>query len=169
MIRNSIRFALGCGIMICVLFILARYFESNPFIDINHLFADLFIFALFIYFACKDFKQFRNEGILHFWQGMTIGFVTYALAAVIFLVFLAVHFNVDETLLADYKVDALSFLEKRSAEYIEQFGQNQYEEQKVAIEETKVQSLILQATLKKLLAGLFVTPVISIILRKKPK
>jgi hypothetical protein len=168
-IRNSARFALICGVFVSILFVLARYLNSNPLVEINHLFIDTVIFGVFIFFAASDFKKYRNGGILHFWQGMSIGFIVYFSASVIFTIFLLIYFQLDDTLLSDYIRDAMNFLEVRSDEYINEFGQEQFEEQKKAINETNAGGLVRTAAIKKIIAGLFVTPVISIILRKKPK
>ncbi len=169
MVKNSLRFGFFCGVFAFLIFFFARKLGSNPFIDLNHLFADIILFGVFIFFANKDFKVFRNEGILHFWQGMTIGFVVYAVATAVFLFFLLAYFFVDPTLHSEYILEAKIYLEERSAQYIEKFGEQQYQDQLIAIEEIRVSELLFSAALKKLIVGLFVTPVISIILRKQSK
>lgn len=169
-VKNSLRFALICGIFACLIFLLARKLGSNPLIDLNHLFADIILFGIFIFFGAKDFKKYRNNGILHFWQGMSVGFVTYLGATILFFIFLMTYFAVDPSLLADYKIDAIAYLEERSDLYKERLGDIwDYDDQVRSIENITTGYLVKSAVLKKLITGLFVTPVISIILRRQPK
>lgn len=169
MFKTTIKYALICGIFLYVLFIISQRFGTNPFIDLNQLFFDFVIFLLFSYFAMNEFKKYRNGGYLHFWQGMTIGFFLYTPSILIFALGLWIHFIADPELLISYRQEAMEYLEKNRDMYIEQFGQNQYESQVEAIENVTQGSLLWSSSLKKILVGLFVTPMIAIFLRKKPK
>jgi hypothetical protein len=68
-----------------------------------------------------------------------------------------------------YKQEALSFLQERSDVFISEFGEERLIEQKAEIAAITSVDLLKSAMVKKLLAGFFITPVISIILRKQPK
>jgi hypothetical protein len=108
--KVAIKYALLCGAFLLLLFWVSYRFGSNPLIDFRHLFFDLVIFVLFIFFSCKEFKSYRNGGILHFWQGMTLGFLTYAPAALLFSIGLLIFFWVDPNLMEDFRIHALGFL-----------------------------------------------------------
>jgi len=165
----SLKYAITCGLFLTILFHLSFFYMANPYIDINHLFFDFLIFCLFLFFALKEFKNFKNEGILHFWQAMTISFYVYIQASLLFSFYLIVYHYLNPELLESYKTEAMAFLTERSEMYVERFGEAQLEQQKEAIAQTTARSLILQATIKKISIGLFSAPIISILLRKKPK
>lgn len=169
MYQTAIKYAITCGIFLSVLFHMAFYYMANPYIDINHLFFDFLIFCLFLFFALKEYKKYKNEGILHFWQAMTISFYVYVQASLLFAVYLIIYHYLNPGLLESYKAEAMVFLTERSEMYIDRFGEAQLEQQKEAIAQTTAQSLIIQAFIKKIGIGLFSAPIISILLRKKPK
>jgi hypothetical protein len=169
MVKISIKYAITCGIFLLILFFLTRYFGVDPFIDLGQLLFDLLIFFIFIYFAQNEFKKYHHGGILHFWQGMTIGFMVYLPGVLFFCGGLWIAMLIDPEILTSYQQAAMKLLEDQSKMYIEQFGEDQYLEQQKAIENTTISSMIFTALIKKILVGLFITPVVSIILRKIPK
>ena len=151
-----------------LLFWVSYRFGSNPLSDFRHLFFDLVIFVLFVFFSCKEFKTYSNDGILHFWQGMTLGFLTYLPASVLFLLGIIIFFWVDPNLLEDFKLQAMYFLESNREEFLNEMTEEQYAARKDQIETVTTLQMISGATFKKIMAGFFVTPVVTIILRKKP-
>lgn len=166
--KLSLKYALICGTFLVLIFWLSFRFGSNPLIDFRHLFFDLILFALFIFFSNKEFKTYRNGGILHFWQGMTLGFFTYLPATVIFLVGVSLFFYFDPELLAGFKVEAIEFMERNKTEFLMDLSEQEYASRVKRVEEVTDGQMVASAALKKFLAGMFVSPVIAIILRKKP-
>ncbi|MEP1093606.1 MAG: DUF4199 domain-containing protein [Cyclobacteriaceae bacterium] len=169
MIKSSIKYSLLCGLFLVALFWVSVKFGSNPLLDIRHFLFDLVIYFLFIFFAQKEFKTYQNEGILHFWQGMTIAFVVYLPAAVIFTISLLLIFQMDPSIMENYREGALAFLESKKDVLLEGITQEEYAQRVNNIDFITSSDLVLSSGLKKVLAGFFITPVVSIILRKKPK
>lgn len=169
MFKASWKYALICGVFLTVLYHLSAFFGLNPLINIGHLVFDILIFGLFIFFALKEFKTYDNEGILHFWQGMTIGFIVFGLSTVVFSMALVIFFIFDENAVINYQEAATNFLNSRAEIYKEQFGEEGFAKQLTEIQNVAVSDLIISSAVKKILAGFFITPVISIILRKQPK
>lgn len=169
MFRPSIKYALFCALFLVMFFFVSDYLGSNPLIDLSQLLFDVIIFGVFIFFAQKDFRDHVSGGVLHFWQGMTIGFFVYSAVALLFSVFLGMYLWLDPTLLPTYKESALEFLTNQQEMYEEQFGEDGFQVQLDGIEAVTATDLWLSSGVKKIIAGFFVTPVISIILRRKPK
>lgn len=166
--RVAYKYALICGVFLLAIFWVSYRFGSNPLIDFRHLFFDLILFALFIFFSCKEFKSYRNGGILHFWQGMSLAFMTYAPATLMFLVGMVVFFQIDPNLLSDFQAQAMDFMERNKEAFLEEMTQEQYDERIDQIRTVTATQMMMSATFKKLVAGFFVSPVITIILRKRP-
>jgi len=166
MIRHSIGYSLICGLLISVLFFLSLFFNSNPFIDLSQLFFDFLIFSIFIFFGIYSFKKSTENNQFHFWQGMTISFLIYIPAIIIFALVMFISFRLDASILEDYKLQAMDFLMEKKDIYIEQFGEKQFEEQKSAILEINSIDLILMSVVKKAIVGFFISPIASIIFRK---
>jgi len=169
MIKSSIKYSFLCGLFLVALFWVSVKFGSNPLLDIRHFLFDIVIYFLFIYFAQKEFKTYQNEGILHFWQGMTIAFVVYLPAAVIFTICLLLIFQMDPSIMENYREGALAFLESKKVVLLEGISQEEYMQRVKDVDAITSNDLVVSSGLKKVLAGFFVTPVVSIILRKKPK
>ena len=62
--------------------------------------------------------------------------------------------------------EAVDFLEIKSAQYIEGFGEEQYQIQLETIQETTTLDLVLMGGLKKFISAMLITPILSILKRK---
>jgi len=166
--RLAIKYALACGLFLVLIFGLSYRLGSNPLIDFRHLFIDLILFGLFLFFACREFKIYHNDLLLHFWQGMTISFFTYVPAVLVYGIGLVLFFVLDPDLLMDYKEQARAFLIANKEKFTEGVSADTYEKQLADIENITTTQMVSSAVVKKLIIGFFISPVISIILRKKP-
>ena len=160
------RYAGVAAFLMIIVFLVSYYIGAHPFIEMSHLFFDLFIYGLVIYFALNEFKTVKNEGILHFWQGMSIGFFVNIFSFGIYMVFLFLIMNFDENILTSYQQQAVEFLEIKAAQYIEGFGEEQYQIQLETILETTILDMALMGGVKKFISAMLITPVLSILKRK---
>ncbi|MEP0368643.1 MAG: DUF4199 domain-containing protein [Cyclobacteriaceae bacterium] len=169
MLKISIKYAAICSVFLVVIFHLSAYLGIDPLINLVHLIFDLMMFGLFILFADKEYKAQQEHNIFHFWHGMTIGFNIYLAATILFITYLAVYFAIDETAVTVYQDAANAFIQDKKQFYIDEMGEEAFQEQLQKIKETTSTDLLISSGLKKIIAGFFITPVISIILRKQPK
>jgi hypothetical protein len=144
-------------------------FGTSPFLDIRHFFIDLVIFFLFCYFAAKEYKTYNNDGFLHFWQGMSISFIVYVPAVLIFCTVLLFILKSNPSFLADYKLGAIEILEKQQELFPQNFSESDYNVKLATINDVTAIQLTFDTLKKKIVAGFFISPVVSILLRKKPK
>ncbi len=167
MLKTSIKYALFCSVFLIVIFHVSDYFGINPLMNVVHLVFDLMIFSIFIFFGTKEFKVDQENEVLHFWQGMTIGFNIYLIATAFFSLYLLIYFQFSVSAVIDYQESATNFLLEKRDIYEEKIGAEAFQAQLDGIASVKWNDLVLSAALKKILAGFFITPVISIILRKQ--
>lgn len=165
--KVAVKYSFICGAFLLLSFWVSYRLGSNPMSDFKQLFFDLIIFILFVFFSCKEFKSYRNGGILHFWQGMTLGFLTYAPATIIFAIGVAIFFWVDPNLLEDFKIQALQYMEGNKEEFLSDMSEEQFAAKLERIQTATTTQMISGGTLKKIMAGFFVTPVVAVILRKQ--
>lgn len=168
MLKPTLKYAVLCGVFLSALFFVSLKFGSNPLLDQRHFFFDLAVFFLFIFFAGKEYKDFRNKGIFHFWQGISIGFIVLIPSILIFSFFLFVIFNLYPELIDQYKIGAKSMVNTQREMIIENFGENAVQDQFEQINARTYFDMILRNSGWKILSGFLVTPVVSIILRRKP-
>ncbi len=162
----GLQYAGVAAFLMIIVFLVSYYIGVHPFVEMSHLFFDLFIYGLVIFFALNEFKKVINEGILHFWQGMTIGFFVNIFSCGIYVIFLFLILNLDENILNSYQQQAVDFLEIKSVQYIKSFGEEQYQNQLETIQETTILDLLLIGGLKKFISAMLITPVFSIMKRK---
>ncbi len=157
----------GFAVLLFSYFILSA-FGVNPLLDISSFFFDGFIFFWFIYFAQKEYKDYRNDGILHFWQGMTISFFVYAIISILYLIFLITKMNFDSSVLERYILETTRLLGDQKNMIISRLGQEVFNQQMERVKNITVSEVIFSVFVKKIAVGLLISPVVSIILRKRP-
>ncbi len=139
---------------------------KNPLIDIK--FFDFIILPIFLFFAMKDFRDYRNNGILHFWQGMTIGVLSYLTLAVFSAIFIVLFLNFIDVELVDlYITDRIEIIDLKKEEMINQMGEETYNRSRIDVLNTSSSILSLDDFLKKCLIGLTLTIPIAVILRRR--
>ena len=147
--------------LLFTLYALGRY----PFIPVER----TILFAIFIFFGLKELRDYRQGGILHFWQGMIGGVICYAAMAMIGAVLLGLWGQFSDAYLNNYIVVMTQQMEASKADLIEQVGQSAYDVQLAKLPSTTISDLAFDYVLKSMFIGIFLTIIISIILRKQPK
>lgn len=169
MLKSTLKYSVLCGLFLSALFFVSLRVGSNPLLDQRHLFFDIAVFFLFIFFAAKEFKDFRNSGILYFWQGISIGFIVLLPAVIIYCIFLLILFDQHSVLMEQYKEGAKLLLDTQKELYIDTFGEEAIQEQYSQIKNRTSMEVTKRNAGWKVLSGFLITPVVSIILRRKPK
>ena len=169
MIKRAWKYGVICGIFLLGIFAFTYYVGTNPFLDRTLVLVDIVLFALFAGFAMHEFKTYANGGYLHFWQGMTTGFIVYTIAVVLYGVVLAVYLSSNEGFLAFHHSSVLAYYEANKAMFIEKWSQEEYDKAISAVQQTTNWDLIRDGVIKKLFAAVIPTPIMALILRKKPK
>jgi hypothetical protein len=155
------------GILSISLFVILLVLGENPLIN-GTLFSFFFI-PIFVFFAIKEFKKYYNASYLHFWQGMTIGFGTYMVLSVVSALFIWVYLDqVDPQLLTDYIDDRVTLMQDSSENLIERLGQDTYDNSLASVRTATAYDLALDDFIRKVLAGFFITTVISVVMRQRP-
>lgn len=100
---------------------------------------------------------------------MTISFLVYVPSVIIFSLILLIMLSMDPSYLEAYKSGAIDLLESQKTLFLEKFPKEQFDLQLAAINDVTTVELMFDTLSKKILAGFFISPVVSIILRKKSK
>jgi hypothetical protein len=168
LIAVPVRFGAIAGALTIVLFLVLYQMEVNPLVEAR--IVDLVLIPIFLYFGLKDFRDYRNGGILHYWQGMTVGVIIYLLMALISSVWIMAFLEfIDPELLGQYILDRIELLEGSRLQIVEQMGEQAFLDSKEELKRITPFDLALDDILKKSIIGLMLTIMISVILRKKPQ
>lgn len=150
-----------------VLFFAVMLFEENPLI-VNKWF-DYFLLAVFVYFSVREFRIYYNEGALQFWQGISLGFVTYTVSALLFVAAVGIYLaTLGEHWVADYVTDRTAMVEENRTNFIEELGEDTYRRIQREVAATTTSDILLDDFFRKLMAGLFITLIIAMVQRRSP-
>jgi len=161
------KYGLVGGMLAIMLFFILILFGENPLVS-GSLFAFFFI-PIFVFFAVKEFKKDYNAGYLHFWQGMSIGFVTYMVLALVSAGFLLFYLElINPQLLQDYILDRVALMEGSKQNLVERLGEDTYSNSLLSVQNATAFDLALDDFLRKIFAGFFITTIIAVVMRQRP-
>ncbi len=170
--RHFLRIALKYGLTGALLNMIALTvllrIDAHPVM--SNMLAGALVVILFVFFAIKEFRDIYNQKQLHFWQGLLLGTATYLVIAVISSSYYFVYLSyVDTEVLLQIKQIQEEFMEMSKEEMVKERGEEWYDETYLLIEQISVGDLAWDNFIRKVGFGIFVTIIISVILRKVPK
>ncbi|NVK49785.1 MAG: DUF4199 domain-containing protein [Cyclobacteriaceae bacterium] len=121
-----------------------------------------------IFLALKFFKDYTNNGFLSFAEGMSVGFVTYMIIALISVIGIWAIFQVFPEFFETVKASKLQVMESSRETIISQVGEASFSNTQKSLLEMSPLDIALNDGIWKIVPGLFFTIIISIILRKNP-
>ncbi|WP_439489283.1 DUF4199 domain-containing protein [Algoriphagus sp.] len=147
-------------------------FTSLAFIFIDptktNLIFSLVITMVSIYLTIRFFKDFSNAGFLSFAEGMTVGFVSYMLQALISLLGILMILFVSPELFDKIKDSKFNEFLTTKENTINLVGEESYNLAFENIKNMTPLDIALDSAIWIIFFGLFFTIIISIILRKNP-
>ena len=169
--KLGVKYGLVGGAMAILSFLVFFYLEQQPWRNLISFILDVLIVGVFCFLPIKDFKSSFNRDELRFYHGMTIGFISYLTVSFAFMVFYTVFINwVEPYFIIQYKqiqkedmVNMKDLILAGVEDNPEEFFQSQLS----MIDAITKSQLILDVFLKKLVIGLFLTPIFSIVLRTR--
>ncbi len=163
----GLRYGLVSGGLAVVLFFAITLFEENPLI-VNKWF-DYFLLAVFVFVAVREFRLYYQGGFLQFWQGISVGFVTYATSALLFVILIGIYLNtLGQPWVNDFVADRTAMVEENRENFVEELGEETYRQVRREVAATTITDVLLDDFFRKLMAGLFVTLVVAMVQRKSP-
>jgi len=157
------------GSLLIILGLLVLYYLGrhplllNPVLD-----SRIPIYALIIFISFKIFKDQYNSGIMHFWQGMTMGMIAYIVMALGASLFIYIFSEISATnFLAEYVSIATDQLVTNKELFIETIGEKTYIATLAQLPTTQPIHLAVDYLLKSIPIGLFLTIILAVLLRRK--
>lgn len=150
-------------VAIVVLFYIGRHpLLLNPVLD-----ARWPLIGLFVFFALKMLKD-QNGKVLHFWQGMLLGFLVYMIMAQMAAAFIAIFASIDAThFMSSYVALATEQIETNRDVFIKNLGEKAVTDALAMLPNTTATNLAFDYFLKSMPIGLILTLLLSIIMRRK--
>lgn len=107
-----------------------------------------------------------NRGEMGFGQGMTTGFFVYSILALISAIGIFIFLQLEPAIFEDFKSSNIFLLEENKEVLVEQLDEEAYVNTLNNISNMTVLDVAINDFLRKIFPGLFVTIIISIILKR---
>ncbi len=163
------RYGLLGGLIGCIAIAVLYFIGRHPFLLPVIFDFRIIIFAVFIFFSLKEFRDFYQQGVLFFWQGIAGSYVFIITSALIGSSFTWGFAKWNSAFLPSYIEKLQQQMLGFKKEIITSVGNDAYNQQLAKLPFTSPLDLAGDYFLKSLIIGLFLAIIISVILRKQPK
>jgi hypothetical protein len=170
LIRIPVKYGFFGGLLAMAVMAILFYFGTNHpqlfpiFLDFR-----ILLFGVFIFFSIKEFRDYYYGGVLHFWQGMIIGITCYLTISILVSIGIAIYGTIEPEYVQRYIAEISGVLTDNRTAIIEKVGEESFDKQLEALPFTSISDLAVDYLLKSMFIGLFLTIIISVILRRQPK
>jgi len=167
--RVSVRYgaisAVLCLGMVISMFYMHRHpFLVNPFFDFR-----VFVFALLLFFGLKEIRDFYQNGTLNFWQGIAACAVFLTISALISSLGIWLFGTLRPVFVSDFITQFGEQIRNFPPEEVERIGKDVIERNLKALSSTTIGDLAKLYARQTFQIGLFISIIISLILRRSPK
>ncbi|MDV3308830.1 MAG: DUF4199 domain-containing protein [Cyclobacteriaceae bacterium] len=164
-----LRYGLIAGGLMVAFFIITYYAGHHPLMIAPYLDFRIVLLGMFIFFALREFRERFNYGTLHFFQGMIGSYVVVMVACTVGSLGLLLFASIERNFVSDYITAMTAYLKTFSEEDIEAIGREVFERNLSLLPATHSRMLAISYFGQGLLIGMFVSIIVSVILRKQPK
>ncbi len=165
-LTTAYKFGTLGGLLSMSSFYFLSFLNPDP-TNLNLIFG-YFLIPVSLYLSIKFFKDYTNGGFLSFAEGMTVGFVTYAIIGVLSTLGIWVVLQLSPDLFEVIKAQKIELLAENKELIISQVGENSFAATVVSMQGLTPWNVSLNDGLWKIIPGMFFSIIISIILRKNP-
>lgn len=167
LVQVAIKFGLIGSLMNIIALLVLFYIGKHPLLLNPVLDARWPLYGLFVFASLRVLKD-QNGRILHFWQGMLLGFLVYLIMAQMTAAFIAVFGSIDSThFLSSYIAIAQEQILANKAALIENIGEKAVDNALKSLPNTTANNLAFDYFLKSMPIGLILTLILSIVMRRK--
>jgi hypothetical protein len=169
LINVSLRYGVLAGVIGSTLLLGLYYMDRHPFLIPVFIDFRIFLFGVFIFFTLREIRDYHQQGILYFWQGLSGSFLFTIAYAIISALLLVLFMAAVPEFLETYVSLSIEQLEKMPADVVERIGQEAYALNLKLLPETSIWDLAFLYIVQSFLISLFVSIILSVILRRQPK
>jgi hypothetical protein len=169
LLKVSLKFGAIAGVLGSVFLIILYYIGKHPLLFALYFDFRIILFAIFIFFTLKEYRDFHHQGVLYFWEGIIGCFVfvtTYALissTAIYFFGKIEVNFVPSFVNLFTQQV------KKDPTEIISQIGEKNFQLYLNQLSTIDSFQLAQNYFKQSFIISFFLSIILSVILRRHPK
>lgn len=163
------RYGLLAAVLSVALMIFMYYMGRHPLMVSPFLDSRILLYAILIFFSLKEFREYHQEGVLYFWQGMIGSFVLVATAGVVGSLLLRIFGSLEPDFIPSYITAMTNYLQEFPEEDIQRIGKENFERNLSGLQSTNIAQMATLYLAQSFAIGLFVSIILSVIVRKQPK
>ncbi len=111
LVRIPLKYAFVASILAMAVIMVLFYTHRHPLLIPIVYDYRILLFGVFIFFTLKEFKDYHNAGVLHFWQGLLMGILFYLALGLIVGIFIHIFGSVEAAFLEEYVEGTIRGLE----------------------------------------------------------
>ncbi|MCU0356925.1 MAG: DUF4199 domain-containing protein [Cyclobacteriaceae bacterium] len=165
----GVRYGALAAILSVSLMVVMYYLDRHPLMVAPFLDFRVALYGIFIFFALREYRDFHQEGNLYFWQGIVGSFFLVVTAAVIGSLLLRGFCSWESNFIPDYVTAMTEYLKGFPEEDINRIGKETYERNLAVLPATNCAQISGTYIVQSMAIGLFVSIILSVILRKETK
>ena len=129
----------------------------------------IILFPIILVFGIRAFKERNDNETIHFWQGMSVGLLCIIFISLLMSLFILFFGGIIEPeFVNEYIHQSLQNINEVKDNLMDSIGQDALNKSLELLPTTTLTDLALDYFLKSLPYGIFLTIIISLILRRKP-
>lgn len=168
--RIPLKYGAAAAALAIVLIIVLFYAGRHPMLIPVFYDYRIFLFGVIIFFSIKEYRDYYNGGLLHFWEALVNGVITYLIVALLAGLFIWIFSLVDQQFLNEYIQGAIRGLEL-DKEQLTQTGavtitEDEYQQQIEMLKNIRPSVLTLDYIIKSMFIGFPITLILAVFLRK---
>ena len=165
--KVPIKYGITGGILCIILFLVLLLIGDYPFLMPTYFMSGVIILIM-LCFSTKELRDYKYGGKMCYWQGMTAGFVSIFLIALLSGVFVYIYASqIDREILADHAQQVAATLFEDPEGWIERHGEEGYKRLlNESLQLISPAELAFDDFLKKLIIGFFLTTIVALLFKR---
>ncbi len=169
LVKVSVRYGAIAGLLCTGLVITLFYMGQHPFLINPFLDFRVLVFPVLLFFALKELRDFYQDGVLYFWQGTAGSVLFLGIVAGVAATGILIFGSFEPAFLQDYVMQFTKQILSLPPETVQQIGKEVIERNLKALPATSLSNLASLYAWQTFQIGLFISVIISVILRRQPK
>ena len=169
LVKVSLRYGVLAGITGSVLLTGLYYMGRHPFLIPVYVDFRIILFGIFIFFTLREIRDYYQQGILYFSQGIFASLlftISFTLVSTLFIMLFAL---VVPAFLSDYIHLTEQQLKALPAEVIDSIGKDVFQRNLEMLPATNAYDLGFLYSIQSFLISLFISIILSVTLRRQPQ
>jgi hypothetical protein len=168
-VKVALRYGSLAGITGWVLLLILYYIGRHPVLIPVYMDFRIVLFVVFIFFTLREIRDYYQNGVLYFSQGVFSSLVFTICYATLASFLLHIFMQLEPDFLNDYIRFSVETVKSLPTETIEKIGKDAYNRNLELLPQTDIWDLTLLYFFQSLLISLFISIILSVILRRQPK